>query len=147
MDAPPTLQQPSSISPGGVGYPGAVAAVDPMRVELDNSDLAPAAARHALRTWLEDVDCTPPVPDEALLVVSELVTNVVKHTASDPVVVATFDDHRLRIEVHDRDSRGPVRSTGAAVGGFGVPILEHLCDAWGWEPTDFGKRVWTERLC
>jgi len=113
MDTPPTLRQPSSISPVPAGYRGAVAAVDPMRVELANSDLAPAAARNALRTWLENVDCSPPVPDEALLVVSELVTNVVRHTVSDPVVVASFDDHRLRIEVHDRDPRGPVPATGA----------------------------------
>jgi anti-sigma regulatory factor (Ser/Thr protein kinase) len=121
-----------------------------MRVELDNSDLAPAAARHALRSWLESVDCPEPVPDDALIVVSELVTNVVRHTASDPVVVAAFDDHRLRIEVHDRDPRGPAAVTGVDVGeigGFGLTILERLCDAWGWEPTDFGKRVWTETLC
>ena len=118
-----------------------------MRVELDHSSLAPRQARQALRSWLDDVDCEDPVPDSALLVVSELVTNVVMHTASDPVVLAAFDDRRLRIEVHDRDPRAPVPDPGAAVGGFGLSILESLCDAWGWEPTDFGKRVWTETLC
>jgi anti-sigma regulatory factor (Ser/Thr protein kinase) len=132
---------------GGDGYRQAVAAVKPMRVELDHSDLAPRQARHALQSWLGNVDCADPVPEDALLVVSELVTNVVMHTASDSVVVADFDDHRLRIEVHDHDPHGPVRQPGAAAGGFGLSILESLCDAWGWEPTDFGKRVWAERLC
>ena len=131
----------------GAGYRGAVAAVEPMRIELNNSPLAPAAARQALRSWLDNVECADPIPDDALLVVSELVTNVVRHTASDPVVIAAFDDQRLRIEVHDRERRGPVSAAGAEVGGFGLSILEHLCDAWGWEPTEFGKRVWTETLC
>jgi anti-sigma regulatory factor (Ser/Thr protein kinase) len=129
----------------GVGYRRAVKAVEPMRVKLDHSELAPGKARRALRSWLSDVDYEDTVLDEALIVVSELVTNVVMHTASDAVVVALFDDHRLRIEVHDRDPHGPVAS-GVAAGGFGLSIVESLCDAWGWEPTSLGKRVWTERL-
>jgi anti-sigma regulatory factor (Ser/Thr protein kinase) len=136
-----------SMSSATEGYRGAVAAVEPMRIKLDNSDLAPRRARHALRSWLDDVDCEDPVPDDALIVVSELVTNVVMHTASDSVVIAAFDDNRLRIEVHDGDPHGLVAATGAAVRGFGLSILESLCDAWGWEPTDSGKRVWTETLC
>jgi anti-sigma regulatory factor (Ser/Thr protein kinase) len=118
-----------------------------MRIELDHSDLAPGRARQALRSWLGDVDCDDPVSEDALLVVSELVTNVLMHTTSDPVVVADFDDHRLRIEVHDHDPHGPVLESTAEVGGFGLSILTSLCDAWGWEPTDSGKRVWTETLC
>ena len=138
---------PSRITIADVGISSAMSAVQPMRIELSNSQLAPAAARQALRSWLDNVECGDPVPEDALLVVSELVTNVVRHTESDPVVIAAFDDHRLRIEVHDRDHRGPVSAAGAEVGGFGLAILEQLCDAWGWEPTDFGKRVWTETLC
>jgi anti-sigma regulatory factor (Ser/Thr protein kinase) len=124
-----------------------MAAVEPIRIELNHSELAPRRARQALRSWLGDVDCDEPVPDDALLVVTELVTNVVMHTASDPVVVADFDDHRLRIEVHDHDPHGPVPAPAAASGRFGLTILDSLCDAWGWEPTEFGKRVWTETLC
>jgi anti-sigma regulatory factor (Ser/Thr protein kinase) len=118
-----------------------------MHLELDNSDLAPRQARHALKTWLHDVECADPLADDALIVVSELVTNVVAHTTSEAVLIATFDDHRLRIEVHDHDRRGPVALQGSTVGGFGLPILESLCDAWGWETTRLGKRVWTETLC
>jgi len=121
--------------------------VAPLRVKLDNSTHAPAMARHAMQSWLGNIDCSEPVRDDALIVVSELVTNVVLHTASDSVVMAAFDDNRLRIEVHDRDPRGPVPAAGAPVGGFGLAILQSVADAWGWEPTDFGKRVWTEMLC
>jgi anti-sigma regulatory factor (Ser/Thr protein kinase) len=75
------------------------------------------------------------VAEGALIVLSELVTNAVMHTATDAVVVATFDDHRLRFEVHDGDPRGPVAVAGAAAGGFGLTIVAALCDAWGWEPS------------
>jgi len=123
--------------------------VDELRVELDNSDLAPATARHALQPWLAGVDCSDEIVGDALIVVSELVTNVVMHTASESFLVAVFDDHRLRLEVHDHSPHAPViadQPPGSA-GGFGLPIVDSLCDAWGWEPTASGKRVWTETLC
>jgi anti-sigma regulatory factor (Ser/Thr protein kinase) len=120
---------------------------EPMRLELEHSQLAPSAARRALRSWLGQVDCADDVVDDVMVVVSELVTNVVMHTKSDSVVTAAFDDHRLRIEVHDHDPRGPAVAENASRGGFGLPLLESLCDAWGWEATDDGKRVWTETLC
>ncbi len=122
-------------------------AVEPLRVELENSDLAAGTARRALESWLRTVQCDRSVSDDALVVVSELVTNAVRHTESAPVVIATFDDERLRIEVHDGDPRGPVSTPDAAVGGFGLTIVASLFDAWGWEPTPFGKRVWSEALC
>jgi anti-sigma regulatory factor (Ser/Thr protein kinase) len=131
----------------GSGYHGRVAAVKPLRMELDHSYDAPRNARVALQSWLGDVDCADPVPDDALLMVSELVTNVVRHTGSDPMIVATFDDHRLRIEVHDSDPGAPVPVAPSADGGFGLSILDNLCDMWGWEPTHSGKRVWAETLC
>jgi serine/threonine-protein kinase RsbW len=114
----------------GDGYGRSVKAVQPMRLELNNSDIAPREARLALHKWLQAVECVDPVPGDALLVVSELVTNVVTHTNSDAVVIATFDDHRLRIEVHDHDPQGPVAMPRPAVGGFGLPIVDALCDAW-----------------
>ena len=120
--------------------------MESMCIEVGNSTRAPASARHALQSWFGSVDCTVPSPDDALLIVSELVTNVVIHTTSGSVVTAAFDDHRFRIEVHDRDPRGPVVTSGAAAAGRGLPVVEALCDVWGWEPTAFGKRVWTETL-
>jgi anti-sigma regulatory factor (Ser/Thr protein kinase) len=122
-------------------------ATDTLRLELDNAETAPATARCAVQAWLADVDCGGVSPEDALLVVSELVTNVVMHAVSESVVVARLDDHRLQIEVHDRDPNVPILMTGTAAGGFGLTIVDSICDAWGWERTDFGKRVWTETLC
>lgn len=84
---------------------------------------------------------------DVLLIVSELVTNVYMHTHSDCVVVADCDAHRLRIEVHDHDPLPPVVKSGAPIGGLGLPLIQALSDAWGWEPNINGKHVWAEILC
>jgi hypothetical protein len=128
---------------GGPRPDGEVAS---MCVEVGNCTSAPASARHALQSWFASVDCDTPPLDDALLIVSELVTNVVIHTTSGSVVTAALDDHRFRIEVHDRDPRGPVVDPELTGASRGLPVVESLCDLWGWEPTAFGKRVWTETL-
>jgi two-component sensor histidine kinase len=97
--------------------------------------------------FLQGTGCPEHVADDALIVVDELVTNAVMHAASESIVVALLDDHRLRIEVHDRDPRPPVVAEPRPSGGFGLAIVSALTDGWGWEPTDYGKRVWTETLC
>ena len=68
---------------------------------------APREARHALRDFLATVACPEQLREDMLLVVSELVTNAVVHARSDPIVVAMFDDGRLRIEVYDDDRSPP----------------------------------------
>jgi anti-sigma regulatory factor (Ser/Thr protein kinase) len=56
---------------------------------------------------VHEVDCPDDVKDNAVLAVSELVTNSIVHTASAPVVVAAYDDGRLRVEVRDDDPGEP----------------------------------------
>lgn len=121
-------------------------AVESMCVEVDNSISAPASARRALQSWFDTVDCHVASLDGALLILSELVTNVVVHTTSNPMVIATFDDHRFRIEVHDHDRRGLVVTPRLAGAVRGLDVVDGLCDLWGWETTAFGKCVWTETL-
>jgi anti-sigma regulatory factor (Ser/Thr protein kinase) len=122
--------------------------VDEVRLALKRSPGAPREARHALRDWLATVSCPDQLREDMLLVVSELVTNAVVHGRSDPIVVASFDDGRLRIEVHDEDRSPPiVTSSSGPDGGFGIRLVEALSDAWGWGPTESGKRVWIETLC
>ena len=104
-------------------------------------------ARGALSVWLADADCPDAIKSDALIVVNELVTNAVTHARSDAVVVAILDDMRLRLEVHDNDPTPPATIEPTSAGGFGLPIITALCDTWGWEPTEYGKRVWTETLC
>jgi anti-sigma regulatory factor (Ser/Thr protein kinase) len=122
--------------------------VDEVRLALERSLHAPRQARHGLREWLDGLSCPDRIKDDSLVVVSELVTNAVVHARSEPVVVALFDDGRLRIEVHDDDRSPPVvLPAGGPGGGFGMRLVTAMCDTWGWSSTETGKTVWTETLC
>jgi anti-sigma regulatory factor (Ser/Thr protein kinase) len=110
---------------------------------------APAIARRALA---EDH-----VPDELLedaqLVVSELVTNGVRHGGSDPTrwlgVRARLRPGGLRIEVCDPGPGfappPPLPRSGSPVGGRGLPIVDRLARRWGAGRTADGRwEVWAE---
>jgi anti-sigma regulatory factor (Ser/Thr protein kinase) len=101
-----------------------------------------------LAGWLHEVDCPDDVKENAVLAVSELVTNSIVHTASTPVLDAAYDDGRLRVEVGDDDPGAPtMRDPDDRIGGYGLRIVDQITDAWGWQRSPQGKSVWTELLC
>ena len=116
-------------------------------MNVTRSEMAAGEVRAALWIWLTEAGCSDEVTSDALIVIDELVTNAVTHAGSDSVVTALLDDMRLRLEVHDVDPTPPALVEPTRAGGFGLAIIDALCDAWGWEPTEYGKRVWTETLC
>lgn len=121
-----------------------------LRLILAPTVTAPRRARHALGAWLDGVDCTSNIRENLLVVISELVTNAVVHARSRSEVLASFDDGRLRLEVHDREHAPPIErgpGDGNPPGGLGLRLVRTLTDSWGWEPTPNGKLVWTETLC
>ncbi|MEU8434449.1 ATP-binding protein [Streptomyces sp. NPDC029216] len=99
--------------------------------------------RLALQDW--DWDRTESAED-ALLVVSELVTNANLHAGGCLQLVLTRTDV-LRIEVVD-GSAVPPRSDPSprrgVPGGHGLYIIDRLCDRWGHEAHAEGKVVWAE---
>lgn len=104
-----------------------------------------AAARARLRRFLEGSDRSE--LDTALVLVSELVANAVRHatTGTGPIRVSVCDDTgSLRIEVDDGDPTPPVlrASPASSDSGRGLLIVESLSDDWGWASLDDGKRVW-----
>jgi anti-sigma regulatory factor (Ser/Thr protein kinase) len=117
------------------------------RLALERVPAAARDARRGLERWLIEMGCA--YRDDALLVVSELVTNAVVHGRGDPVVVMEYTDDRLRLEVHDEDSTPPVRRQPAPdePGGFGLNIVEQLSEEWGWATTTTGKMVWCHVFC
>jgi anti-sigma regulatory factor (Ser/Thr protein kinase) len=84
--------------------------------------------------------------DAATLLASELVANVVLHAGTDLDVVLRRPEGRVRIEVHDRDHRLPVRKhySVTATTGRGLGLLEDLARTWGADVTPDGKVVWFE---
>ena len=84
--------------------------------------------------------------DAATLLASELVSNVVLHAGTDLDIVLRRPHGRVRIEVHDRDHRLPIRKhySVTSTTGRGLGMLEDLAQDWGAEATAAGKVVWFE---
>ncbi|MFF1835569.1 SpoIIE family protein phosphatase [Streptomyces sp. NPDC058231] len=108
-----------------------------------------AAARHQLRELLHDwVD--PEQVDAAVLMISEMATNVLVHTDGDALLVAEATgergERRLRVEVTDSSDELPHRRCPGemASSGRGLVLMEGLADAWGVDPRGSGKSIWFE---
>lgn len=89
---------------------------------------APAAARRIAERWLKANEPTGQV-DDAVLVVSELVTNAVRHTHDSCQLTLTVDEGHLDIAVADHSEDFPdlrVRTSGDERGGFGMDIVRQL---------------------
>lgn len=95
------------------------------------------AAREEVRALLHDWTSGDQV-DAAVLLVSELVTNVLLHTDDDAVLGAQLlgvpGVRRLRVDVTDRSDGMPHRRTPGemAASGRGLLLLQEIADAWGW---------------
>ena len=96
------------------------------------------------------VGLSPPARQELRLLVSELVTNSVRHShagSEDPVElrVAVFAD-RLRVEVSDHGTgfqrRVPTPERGSG-SGWGLYLVDQLADRWGVD-RDEAIHVWFE---
>ncbi|TXS30618.1 GAF domain-containing protein [Streptomyces sp. ms191] len=108
-----------------------------------------AAARQHLRQLLHDWNDEDQV-DSAVLMVSEMVTNVLIHTDGDALVVAEVTcaggARRLRVEVSDASDELPHRRHPGelASSGRGLMLMEMLAHAWGVDPRGEGKSIWFE---
>ena len=107
----------------------------------------PARARHELEGWLP---ATLPESQRGVLrlLVSELVTNSVRHVAgsAEPVVLAVrIGAAAIRVEVLDGGdgfTPGELEPRGAD-GGFGLFLVERMASRWGVDRQG-GTRVWFE---
>ena len=108
------------------------------------------AATTARRALLEGNGMLPPaIRDDVLLLVSELVTNAVRHAGAGPerplqvqllhrppcVVVAVADEG-------PGFTRRPNPSAGSESGGWGLFLVDQIADRWDVEYTKSGSRVW-----
>ena len=84
--------------------------------------------------------------DDALLAISEIVTNALVHAGTPIGLTIRVDDTGVRVEVAD-GSPHPPRPRGYAVTagtGRGLSLVEELVRAWGSSPDEPGKVVWFE---
>ncbi|MFJ6350347.1 SpoIIE family protein phosphatase [Streptomyces sp. NPDC092046] len=131
---------------------GAAALPAPRRTMMTVAQAEPeriAAAREQLRQLLHDWSDEDQV-DSAVLMVSEMVTNVLVHTDGDALLVAEVvcggKSRRLRVEVADASDELPhKRHPGEmASSGRGLWLMEMLAHAWGVDPRGEGKSIWFE---
>ena len=116
-----------------------------MRNELESTPAAPALARGALDSFEGRI--SPERMRDVRLLVSELVTNAVRHADGEAVrLVVAVSDSLLRIEVHDPGNGFEVKpppDDPLRASGWGLVLVEELADRWGIDH-DPRTRVWFE---
>jgi anti-sigma regulatory factor (Ser/Thr protein kinase) len=105
---------------------------------------APALARQYLRTHAQHL---PPAKlDDALILISELVTNAVQHGQPPITFTGSFNPAHVEVAVTDHGPGTPTASPASQHGeghGRGLQIVADLSTRWGVMPAgDFGKTVW-----
>jgi anti-sigma regulatory factor (Ser/Thr protein kinase) len=133
----------------GAARPLGAGEADGISLKLESGPEAASAARAALRTLEPKLDPEP--MNDVRLLVSELVTNSVRHSegpnSRSPVTLeVALSDEKLRVMVTDRGTgfephpREPGQSKAS---GWGLYLVDKLSDRWGVIRNHI-TRVWFE---
>ncbi|MFN2626037.1 MAG: SpoIIE family protein phosphatase [Mycobacteriales bacterium] len=120
--------------------------VDPVRLELPPRTQSVAAARAFVGERLASL-ADAGARETSVLLVSELVTNAVRHARTAVGIDVALDAGVVRVGVRDESAEPPTLRPGlgaADESGRGIHLVEALADRWGWEHVPRGKRVWFE---
>ncbi|MER6153022.1 ATP-binding protein [Streptomyces hirsutus] len=134
----------ATATPRPTGHPGYS---ETLPREPESAAVARRLVRTALATWgLEDRI------DDAMVVITELVSNAVDHSrlASIRVIVSRPSESRVRLGVVDRSKVVPTMRTdsnGDQVRGRGLVLVDSLTERWGTDLYRWGKQVWGELKC
>ncbi|WP_102925509.1 ATP-binding protein [Streptomyces noursei] len=128
---------------------------------LGGAECTVAEARRFTRSTLEAWRMCPHLADSAVLIVSELVTNALRHGSVDPLgmgldflveerfcqawLALTRQEHGVLCAVSDGGTTAPVLRPRDELAecGRGLHLVDRLSDSWGWTPPDAsGKTVW-----
>jgi anti-sigma regulatory factor (Ser/Thr protein kinase) len=118
---------------------------DGLSLRLDRSPGAAAKARRGLAKLRGDLDA--PLMETLRLLVTELVTNSVRHTGADAVMLKVLvGNTAVWTEVTDA---GPgfapeAGASGADHTGWGLFLVERLAERWGVSKDGHGTKVWFE---
>ncbi|HEX2087354.1 MAG TPA: ATP-binding protein [Solirubrobacteraceae bacterium] len=103
-------------------------------------------ARREVEDALSEARVDPGTSGDLMLLVSELVTNAVRHAGSDHFEVRLeVRPDLLRLEVHDEGNgfEPAIAPSDDGSGGYGLFIVDRLADRWGVE-RDEGGLIWVE---
>ncbi|MEU9173949.1 ATP-binding protein [Streptomyces sp. NPDC048420] len=134
--------------PRYAAYPQPPLGAGHVSVEYDPRPSAVREARAEVRRQLEGwglAERDDDLVDTAVLLVSELATNALLHSASRFTLTLSAAHGVLRCEVADSGRRTPrVLDAGNAESGRGMFLVEALALRWGWRQDGRGKTVWFE---
>ena len=125
-----------------------MADAETLRFSVDGGVDAAATARYTVTDGLgEDVEQR--MIEDVLLVISELVTNAVRHAgagANETIdVCLTNRGDKILIEVVDGEPEvAPRMRDDDAPGGMGLMVVSGLCTDWGARQQQGRKTVWAE---
>lgn len=115
------------------------------RLSLEPASSSSGVARAFVGRACRDWGVVEEIREDAELVVTELVANVVDHARTRCVITIRYDDARLRIEVEDfypcSIPTSP-RADPTAPRGRGLLVVAGLSAAWGVRDLPDGKSVW-----
>jgi serine/threonine-protein kinase RsbW len=132
-----------SAQPRPTGHPGYSETLPALE---ESAEAARKLVRIALAVWHLD-DLT----DSGVLLVTELVTNAVKHTNTRNirVVVSRPSERFVRIGVVDKARVMPEMVNAGddlLTSGRGLLLIDALAERWGTDMYRWGKQVWAELL-
>jgi anti-sigma regulatory factor (Ser/Thr protein kinase) len=117
-----------------------------LRMQLGSGPAAAAEARRAISKLRADLD--PPLMETLRLLVTELVSNSVRHTAADSVSLrVAIGKSAVLTEVADSGpgfDPGCVERSGDDDTGWGLYLVQRLAHRWGVQHDGPSKRVWFE---
>jgi anti-sigma regulatory factor (Ser/Thr protein kinase) len=118
----------------------------PARIALPRSPSSVGAARRFIAARTAAWAFPAPVPDQLVLIGSELVTNAVLHARSELTLTLELREDRVRISVKDRSKAPPTlrHYRPDALTGRGLGVVAALSDRWGASTAPDGKVVWAE---
>lgn len=120
---------------------------DGFRLQIGGGAMAAGRARRELSRLRTDLD--PPLLESVRLLVTELVTNSVRHAGADAMELAVLvGSERVRVEIANPGSPFepvPREASAQSDAGWGLFLVDRLSDAWGVVDEETGsQRVWFE---
>jgi anti-sigma regulatory factor (Ser/Thr protein kinase) len=118
--------------------------MDPLRLAFSHSgDCANLRSQARLALGRSQ---SPELVDDALLVITELVENVVQHTGDGGELTMRRHDDALRIEVADTSPNSPqvYGPDPKRIRGRGLLVVAAISRQWGTRAHDDGKVVWAD---
>jgi anti-sigma regulatory factor (Ser/Thr protein kinase) len=120
-----------------------------LQLTLERTVQAPAKARAAVARRCEQLELDASLTQSLILLVSEVVSNAVRHSSGDPAapieLSASFGERTIRVAVTDPGQgftprpRDPARTHD----GYGLYLLEKVSSRWGVE-SEGDTEVWFE---